>query len=485
MSKILSVAVALAGVCALSSFLLSCGSSSSRPSGALYVLTQGSSGQGNNVSSFAMDLDTGNLALINSNASTCPTMATNNNTNPCGLPVQIVLNPAGSAAFVLDQGAPPCPTCSPVSNSNIAPAVYPYTENSDGSLSSPGTGITWTCADAVSSVPNPCNFSDTAVAMVRDSAGQFLFVIDHGTYPSPGFPIVNSPYPSCPHAPTDVNDVCPSLSVLSMTSGSPSLVGTPLRLSKLPTALSVISFTPPGSTTAQELLFVTNNVDICTQNCKAPSPNNDSTVSVYNVDSSGALTEQVNSPYSIVAANPIAIQAVNTNLPGQTVGGPFVYVGSQDQNGGAIYPFQVCWVLNANCSTQDVAGNLMVPIATCLQPSCNVPPSVAGSKPVGMLVDPTNNFLYVVSELSSQVFGFKIGTTVGTLTVLNPPNLPTGSQPVSMVLHPTVNNTGQFLYTSNSNSSNITGFVLDTTSGAMSSPITVVAPAAPSGMAVH
>src|SRR5277367_924235 len=190
MSKILSVAVALAGVCALSSFLLSCGSSSSRPSGALYVLTQGSSGQGNNVSSFAMDLDTGNLALINSNASTCPTMATNNNTNPCGLPVQIVLNPAGSAAFVLDQGAPPCPTCSPVSNSNIAPAVYPYTEHSDGSLSSPGTGITWTCADAVSSVPNPCNFSDTAVAMVRDSAGQFLFVIDHGTYPSPGFPIV-------------------------------------------------------------------------------------------------------------------------------------------------------------------------------------------------------------------------------------------------------------------------------------------------------
>jgi len=60
-----------------------------------------------------------------------------------------------------------------------------------------------------------------------------------------------------------------------------------------------------------------------------------------------------------------------------------------------------------------------------------------------------------------------------------------GLEPVALALHPSVNNTGQFLYTSNSTSDNISGFTLGTTSGAMSSPISVLAPSAPSGMTVH
>jgi len=106
-----------------------------------------------------------------------------------------------------------------------------------------------------------------------------------------------------------------------------------------------------------------------------------------------------------------------------------------------------------------------------------------------MLVDPTNSFLYVVSEGSNQVFAFRISPSVGTLTALSPANQPTGSAPVSMAMHPTVyvdgNYTGQFLYVSNSGSNNITGFTLSTTSGAMSNPISVIAPAGPSGIAAH
>ena len=88
MSKKIGLVVALGGLCALSLFLLNCGSLSSRPSGVLYVVTQGTTAQGapgigNNVSSFAMDYDTGNLSLINSNASTCPTVATVTNSEPC------------------------------------------------------------------------------------------------------------------------------------------------------------------------------------------------------------------------------------------------------------------------------------------------------------------------------------------------------------------------------------------------------------------
>src|SRR5260370_37634792 len=111
MSKKLDALVALAGMCALSLFLLSCGSSSSRPSGLLYVLTQGSSGVGNNVSSFAIDLSRGNLSLINSNASTWTTAGVS-----CGLPLNILVHPAGAAAFVLNQRAP---------SASVAPTIYP------------------------------------------------------------------------------------------------------------------------------------------------------------------------------------------------------------------------------------------------------------------------------------------------------------------------------------------------------------------------
>jgi hypothetical protein len=259
----------------------------------------------------------------------------------------------------------------------------------------------------------------------------------------------------------------------------------PFFLSKIPTSVSPIIFTPPGSTTAQELLFVTNNVDICTQNCVYPSPQNDSTVSVYAVSPSGILTEQPNSPYTIAAADPVSVLAVNTT-PAQvgSIGGLFVYVG-QGAGGGALYPFRVCTEANTYCTPQNVADNSLLPLATCPTLSCQVPPSAAGKNPVQMLVDPTNSFLYALSEGSNQVFAFTINTTSGELSEAAVPYQPTGTLPVSMALHPSVFNTGQYLYTSNSASSNITGFTLSTTNGAMLNPITVIAPAAPSGMAVH
>src|SRR6266849_3018834 len=172
MSKKIGVLVALAGIGALSLFLLSCGSSSSRPSGLLYVLTQGSSGIGNNVSSFAIDLSSGNLSLINSNASTCTTSGVS-----CGLPLNILLDPAGAAAFVLNQGVP---------SVSVAPTIYPYTVNSDGSLSSPGTPVAWNCISQLATTCTATNsYPDLGAAMARDTAEQFLFVIDQGSSPPP------------------------------------------------------------------------------------------------------------------------------------------------------------------------------------------------------------------------------------------------------------------------------------------------------------
>ncbi len=498
MSKKIGGAVALVGMCAVSLFLLNCGNSSNRPSGVLYVLTQGINGSGNSVSLFTIDLYSGNLSLLESSPSTCPTPPSGSNSAPCGLPLDIVVEPPGATAFVLDQGVA---TATPP----VAPAIYSYTVNTGGILSAPGATPTWNC---ISPAGTPCSatnsYPDTAVAMVRDAAGQFLFVIDQGTYPSPTTcPSIATPATNATQAADFVG--CPSISVYALTQGSTSLTlvsqsstyQSPFFLSKIPTALSTITFTP-SSGTPEELLFVTNNYDLCTIGCLngPPPPPRDNTVSVYSVSSSGILTEQLNSPYVVAAADPISVQAVNTNPPGESTGGVFVYVGSQNNNAGQLYPFQLCTVQNTACSPEAVQDNLMLPLAQqpCNTPPCTVPPTSAGSYPGQMVLDPTNNFLYVASSLSNQIFGFRINTTAGKLTPLSPAYQPAGTNPVSMVLLPSVSNTGQsltdnnygqFLYVSNNGSSNITGFTLSTTSGSMSSPITALAPAAPSGIAVY
>ncbi len=405
MSKKIGVAIALVGVCALSLFLLSCGSSSSRPSGLLYVLTQGSNGTGNNVSSFAIDLSRGNLSLINSNASTCTTSGIS-----CGLPSNIVLDPTGATAFVLNQGVP---------SANVAPTIYAYNVNSDGSLGTPTVAQTLTQGD-------------TAIAMTRDAAGQFLFVLELG-----------------------------SISVYAMQPGSTSL--SPAGgsgLTRTPTGLSSITFTPPGAS-AQEFLFVSSNSD--------PVLHNDNTFSVYSVSSSGGLQEKTGSPYATATIDPLSVLAV----AGQNSGGVFVYVGSAGNAAGALDAFQMCTVVNAVCTSQDVANALLVPVGTS--------PASVGQNPVGMVVDPTNNFLYVVNEGSSQLFGFRIGTTAGTLTALSPANLSTGSQPVALAMH----SSGKFLYTSNNNASSISAFAVSTTTGSMTSLSTVNTPSAPRGMAAR
>ena len=467
MSKKISVVIALVGLCALSLFLLSCGSSSSRPAGVLYVLTQGSNGTGNDVSTFAMDLNSGGLSLVNSNASTCTPAG-----GSCGLPLNIVLNPTGAAAFVLNQGIPCVPQgnlCVSSSNNPIAPSIYPYTVNSDGSLSAPGSALYWTCTSSPCTVTNA--LPDTAVAMVRDAAGQYLFVIDQGSSPSPGYPTPTPTNPSCPHAPTGPTDVCPSISAFAMSSSGLTLAGgSPVYLSKIPTALSAISYTPSGpGATAQELLFVTDSVDICTTGCNPQHVDN--TLSVFTVSSSGVVTELKNSPYP-TNTDPLSVLAVNTNQAGQG-GGVFVYVGSQPGGSGALNVFQLCTVdNNGGCTQADVDNQVLIPEVT-------PPPPSTGQNPVSMVVDPTNNFLYVVCYGSNQVFGYRINTTTGELTA--PANQQTGSQPVALAIH----SSGKFLYTSNSTANNISGFTLSVTSGAMSSPTTVNSPVGPSGMAAR
>ena len=413
MSKKTRGVVAFAALCGLSLFLLNCGSTVSRSSGLLYVLIQGSS----DVSSYAIDLNTGNLSLINSNASTCA------NTS-CGFPLDIILDPTGATAFVLNQG-----TFNSTSSGNpVAPSIYGYKVNSDGSLA---TGADVSAAAFTT--------GDLAVAMARDAAGKFLFVVTQGLSPAPT---------TCDATPAPVG--CPQLYVFTAQTGSTSLsLASQISLSRIPTGIAATA--GPNSTL---LLYVTGNKDLKT------GENDDNTLSEYSVDASGNLKEYKDPitglPYT-TPGNPSAVLAVTT-VPIGGSGGTFVYVASVATN--SVSTYQLCTVQSANCAAQDVANFRLIPVGS---------PANAGSDPVAMVVDPTSQFLFVASENSSQVFGFRINGTQGTLSALSPANMSTGLSPIALAMH----SSGKFLFVSNNGSSNISSFNVDTTSGAMSSPITV------------
>jgi hypothetical protein len=415
MSKKIPGLLALLAFLGLSLFLINCGTSSSRPSGVLYVLSQGE----NNVGSYAIDLSNGNLSLINK---TSPADTT---------PSSILLDPAGTVAYVLNTG----------SNS-----ITTYTTSSDGSLSAP------------TSTALPVQNS---VALARDAAGTFLFVVSQGTIPPPpgGSP--------CPHP--EPNSECPALTVFTIQSDSTTLtqVGDPVALNQVPTSVASTTVTttlPDRTTLTKTLLYITNDLDL--------THVNDNTVAAYQVDAtSGAVTAQSNPPY-VTGSVPTAVDAVQTTPTGGS-GGLFVYVANSGSGSGAnsLSIFQVCTEVNATCTAVDVTAtnNTLKPVGT---------PVSVGLNPVAMTVDPTNNFLYVVNHGGSTVSGFRINPTTGALSTLTPATVSTGLDPVAITMH----SSGKFLFVSNNGSSNISGFTADTSNGALSNATNVTSTAQPAGL---
>src|ERR1700675_4860038 len=408
MSKKIGGVVALAAICALSLFLVNCGSSSSRPSGLLYVLTQGSNGTGNAVSSFAIDLNSGNLSLINSNASTCATGST------CGLPLEIVLDPTGATAFVLSQGA-----------------ISSYSVKSDGTFGAANTA--WTVSAG-----------DTAIAMSRDAGGDFLYVITAGNQAlSP--PLSPELY---------VFSTKPGSTTLTLVNNGAADLG--FVLPRVPTALSAITISSP----AEELLFVASSKDLSANH-------NDNTLSVYGVGSDGTLTEKIGSPYATSTIDPLSVLAVNTNVAAQNNnGGVFVYVGAAGNASGALDAFQVCTVVVGGvCNQADLDNATLLPVGTSPTSTGQNPVGIVvdptnsllyvvcegssqvfgyrifsttgvltaqtpaslqtGSLPVALAIHSSGEFLYTSNSGSSNISAFTLSTTSGSMstasTVTSPP----------------------------------------------------------------
>jgi 6-phosphogluconolactonase len=414
MSKKISGWFALLASLGMALFLINCGTSSSRPAGVLYVLSQGE----NNISSFAIDLTSGKLSLTNHTAATDTTPST------------ILLDPAGKVAYVLNTGAD---------------SITTYTVNSDGTLTA-----------SAASTPLPVQNS---VAMARDAAGTFLAVVSQGSIP---LPPGGSP---CPHP--EPNSECPAITIFTTQSGSATLVqaGDPVALGFVPTSVATSitgTFKDPKNpaTVDGTLAQITGSQDL--------SGTNDNTISEFVVQASGVVTGPlIGSPYT-TASNPSSVLAVTTTPIGGA-GGVFVYVTNVTTDNLNVY--QVCTILDGtNCASSDDVHNAKLV-------SVGNPVSV-GLDPLAMTVDPTNNFLFVVNHNSSTVSAFRINPTTGVLSGLSPSSVSTGAGPVAISMH----SSGKFLFVSNNGSSSVSGFNVDTKSGSLSNALTVTSSAQPAGL---
>jgi len=212
---------------------------------------------------------------------------------------------------------------------------------------------------------------------------------------------------------------------------------------------SAIAITPNG-----KFLYVTDKVD--------------GTVTEYNVDSSGNLSQPVSYP---VGATPTAVIVSNLTVS-NTPSSNFLYVanGSSSNN---ISAFSICDNPSTTCVTNPPDGALTAVAGS---------PFAAGLSPVAMALDPSSKFLYVADAQSNQVSQYRISTGTGVLTPL--PNSPIGSgtSPVWIAVRlgsATVKSTGgatTYVYVANQGSNTISAYSYDSTVGQLGligAPVTV------------
>jgi 6-phosphogluconolactonase (cycloisomerase 2 family) len=382
--------------------LIACSAKYSTTSDGLVVVP---SQLNNVVETFSLNLSNGDVSQIN-NVNGPPTP---------GLPLAIVLDPAGAFAYVLV-----------TQNSQITPSmtgIASFPIASDGKLSAASSTVGFHPSGSVAVAP---------AAMVIDSAGKFLFVANNATTDSSG------------------NLVAGPVSVFSVNNGTVTEVaGSPFSVplgAEGPANLTAVAVSP---TAFPPFFAACSGIAAPTSENLYVTDAENNMVWEFGVSSSGAL----GSP------------------PGdQTVLG---FATGTVPSGVAIDPCnRFAYVANAhpdnNVSAFTVCNAVRIP--TCMVADGSLV-SVSGSFPTqgfdpGPLTeDPYGNFLYVVNRSSNSVSDFKIGTTTGGLTALNPAFVATGVQPVSIA----VRSDDVWLFVPNFASASVSQYSITPATGQLSS----------------
>jgi 6-phosphogluconolactonase len=402
-------------------FLIACSTKySSSSNGLVVVPSQGSAV----METFTLNLANGATSQIN-NVNGPPTP---------GLPTAVILNPAGTFAYVImNQSAALVPSVTGI-------GVFPI--SSDGKL---GAGTTTPLNNTVGGTPV------LPVALAIDSGGKFLFVADSANNGAPG-----------------------TVSVFAVSGGSLT------EVSGSPFPLPVVT---GGSTASASALAVTPTVypgqfSFCAGHTPAATENlyvTDSTNYVllnYSVDqSAGVLTLLPYSP----ATPGIPTGAVPSGVAVDPCN-RFVYVANagpgSSQNNVSAYTI---------CSAINLLSQPPCPVADfSLNPVAGSPFPTNSNSPGPISVDAYGNFLYVVNTGSGNVSGFRINANTGALTAFTGGPVVAGLGANSIAIR----SDDSWVFVANTNATSVSQYAITLTTGALNpvSPISTLD--YPSGVAV-
>jgi 6-phosphogluconolactonase len=181
------------------------------------------------------------------------------------------------------------------------------------------------------------------------------------------------------------------------------------------------------------------------------------TVSAYSISAAG-LTVLGTSPFAVgLAPSGLALPP----------SGAFLYVANTGTNN--ISAFNICDKVVLSCADVNNPNGDLTPVAGS--------PFSDGGSPVAIAVDPAFDFLYVLDKTSNQVSSFAFGTGTGVLTPLSvTPTVSTGQAPAAFVIVSgttgvnignTLTNPTDFVYVVNNESSTLSVFTLNTTTGVL------------------
>jgi 6-phosphogluconolactonase (cycloisomerase 2 family) len=364
-------------------FLMSCSSKySSSSDGLVIVPTQGTieSPQSTAVmETFTLDLTNGSMSQIN-NVNGPPTQ---------GLPSSVIINPAGTYAYVIVTE-----TTEFLSQTGVT--AFPI--GSDGKL---GTGTTTTLNDTAVTINGVCESVPVApAALAIDSAGAFLFVADSATSDSSSNPVPGSVSVLAVGTSGSLTEVNPT------SCQNPTVAGSPFPL---PVA-------PGGSTASASALAVSRTIyplqySYCSGHTAPTTENLYVTDSVnytllnYSVDpTAGTLTLM---PYSSSAPG-----IPTGSIPSGVAVDPcdrFVYVANSGpgSNQNTVSAFTICSAINL--LSQPPCPNADFSLHSVGSPY------PAGDVPGPMAVDAYGKFLYVVNKGSNNISGYEINSNTGAL----------------------------------------------------------------------
>ena len=444
-------------------FLIACSTKyTSSSNGLVVVPSQGSAV----METFSLNLANGATSQIN-NVNGPPTP---------GLPTAVILNPAGTFAYVImQQSAALVPSVTGIgvfpigSNGKLGSGITTALNTTSPTVNVPCVTSSGTQNIQVTVLPTPVvPGSNLSGSLAIDSAGKYLFVADVATSGQ------TQPYLCNGAMVTSTVPVPGTVSVFAVSSGT---------LTEVPGSPFPLPVEPGGSVASASALAVTPTVypgqfSYCSGHT-APTTENlyvtDSANYVllnYSVDGSTGVPTLL--PYS-----PATPGIPTGSVPSGVAVDPcnrFVYVANAGpgSNQNTVSAYTICSVIN-------VLSQPPCPIADySLHPVANSPFPTNSNSPGPLAVDAYGKFLYVVNTGSGNVSGYVINSNSGALTAFIGGANAAGMGANSIAIR----SDDSWVFVANTNATSVSQYAITLTTGALNPVAPISTLDYPSGVAV-